>query len=177
MLWTASATCLQAAACRLRRCENACERGGGALSVAGLHGQSDDDVRRRGVSMASKRKLMRQVPPNDVPRAIDGTPALQPAQPLVQNQGAQLELAGVLSDRRRRTLPSPQAGSPRSRRPTAHQTHQPKRSETTLAAERDRRWPAVSAFAPAHGGPHSGSPAALRTQPEPLLVHNLLNDL
>src|SRR5438270_8550765 len=46
-----------------------------------------------------------------------------------------------------------------------------------LAADLDRRWPAVSAVAPALDGQHPDSPSAIRKQPEPLLVHNLLNDL
>jgi hypothetical protein len=46
-----------------------------------------------------------------------------------------------------------------------------------VEAELDRRWPAVSAVAPAHDGQHPDSPSVIRTQPEPLLVHNLLNDL
>jgi hydroxymethylpyrimidine pyrophosphatase-like HAD family hydrolase len=77
--------------------------------------------------MASARKTRRQVPPKEAPRSVEGTPALQPAQP--------------------------------------------------LDADRDRRWPAVSAVAPTQDGQHPDSPSAIRTQPEPLLVHNLLNDL
>jgi hydroxymethylpyrimidine pyrophosphatase-like HAD family hydrolase len=46
-----------------------------------------------------------------------------------------------------------------------------------MEADLDRRWPAVSAVAPAQDGQHPNSPSAIRTQPEPLLVHNLLNDL
>src|SRR5437868_6018520 len=127
MIWTASARCLQAADCRLRLCENACEREDGELYVAGLHGQSDDDVRRRGVTMASARKTIRQVPTKEAPRSVDGTPAVRPAQ--------------------------------------------------TREADLDRRWPAVSAVAPAEGEQHLDSPSAIRTQPGPLLVRNLLNDL
>src|SRR2546421_1635272 len=99
MIWRASARRLLAADCRLRLCENECERGGGELYVAGLHAQSDDDVQRRGVTMASARKTIRQVPTKEAPRPVDRTPALQPAQ--------------------------------------------------TPEADLDRRWPAVSAVAPA----------------------------
>ena len=53
---------------------------------------------------------------------------------LVQNQGRRFDVVGTLSDRGRRGVPSPQAGSPRRRRPGAHQTIPP---ETKLA--RDRR--------------------------------------
>ena len=80
-----------------------------------------------GVTMASARKTIRQVPTKEAPRSVDGTPAVRPAQ--------------------------------------------------TREADLDRRWPAVSAVAPAQGEQHLDSPSAIRTQPGPLLVRNLLNDL
>jgi len=50
---------------------------------------------------------------------------------LVQNQGRTFDLVRTLSDCGRRGVPSPQARSPRRRRPAAHQTTLP---ETTLVA-------------------------------------------
>src|SRR5207248_3035660 len=58
-------------------------------------------------------------------------PAKLTTDPLVQNQEARFDLARTVSDRSRCGLPSPQAGSPRKRRPGANQTKPP---ETTLAA-------------------------------------------
>jgi RNase H len=76
MIWTASANCLQAADCRLGVCKNKCEREDGQLYVAGLHGQSDDDARRQGATMASTRKTIRQVPTKEAPRSVNGRPAV-----------------------------------------------------------------------------------------------------
>jgi hypothetical protein len=45
--------------------------------------------------MASARKMMRQVPPKEAPRWVDGTPAVQPAQTLVLNQAAFFEVPGA----------------------------------------------------------------------------------
>jgi hypothetical protein len=55
---------------------------------------------------------------------------------LVQTQEATFVLARTLSDRRRRRLPSPQAGSPRSRGPGVNRTKLP---ETALALDGLRR--------------------------------------
>ena len=51
------------------------------------------------------------------------------------------------------------------------------RPAQALDADRDGRRPAVSAVASAHDGQHPDSPSAIRKEPEPLLVPNLLNDL
>src|SRR5947209_5490676 len=83
---------------------------------------------------------------------------------LVQDQATTFDVVRALCDRSRRGVPSPQAGSPRRRKPAAHHRNPP---ETTLAAH----GPAASPFLPRSPRPILPTPMDCGRRTNPDQVH------